>query len=165
MRDLFGRNFLRQSSSLEEKLNDKNYPLEDFLKDDEAISCIKLMGKNTKKYFDSEKIKQLIKFITEEPKEEDQLRGHKYPYIACEILKCDCPFISKRFVLNEQEYDELYPENNSEDDKEIDFDFYKNDFDNIYSKIEEKFKKIRENRIVCLLNKAPRRCSNRISLL
>ena len=147
MRDLFGRNFLRQSSSLEEKLNDKNYPLEDFLKDDEAISCIKLMGRNTKKYFDSERIKQLIKFIIEEPQEEDQLRGHKFPYIACEILKCDCPFISKRFVLNEQEYDELYNENNSEDDKEIDFDFYKNDFDNIYSKIEEKFKKKKEKRI------------------
>ena len=76
-------NFMRQTPSLEEKLNDSNFPLEDYLKDDEAISCVKLMGNNTKKYFDSEKIKQLIKLITEEPTEEDQLRGHKFPYIAC----------------------------------------------------------------------------------
>ena len=42
------------------------------------------MGKNTKRYFGFEKIKKLI---TEEPEEEDQLRGHKFPYIAYEILK------------------------------------------------------------------------------
>ena len=140
---------MKQTPSLEEKLKDENYPLEDYLKDDEAISCIKLMGKNTKKYFNPEKIKKLIKLITEEPEEEDQLKGHKYPYIACEILKCDCPFISKRFVLNEQEYDEEYPDiNNDEekDDKEIDFDFYKNEFDSDCSKIEEKLNNLRKNK-------------------
>ena len=126
----------KQTPSLEEKLKDENYSLEDYLKDDEAIFCIKLMGKNTKRYFGSEKIKKLIKLITEEPEEEDQLRGHKFPYIAYEILKSDCPFISKRFVLNEQEYDEQYPESINEDDKddkEIYFDFCKNEFDSDYS--------------------------------
>ena len=54
-------NFMRQASSLEEKLKDPNYPLEDFLKDEDAISCVKFMGKNTKNYFDTEKVKQLIK--------------------------------------------------------------------------------------------------------
>ena len=44
------QDFMKQTPSLEEKLKDENYPLEDYLKDDEAISCIKLMGKNTKKY-------------------------------------------------------------------------------------------------------------------
>ena len=138
-------NFMRQTPSLEEKLDDGKLPLEDYLKDDEAISCVKLMGKNTKKYFNSEKIKELIKLITEEPKEDDQLRGHKFPYIASEILKSDCPFISKRFILNEQEYDEEYGEIN-EEDKEIDFDFCKNEFDSDYSKIEEKLKKLKKNR-------------------
>ena len=143
------QDFMKQTPSLEEKLKDENYPLEDYLKDDEAISCIKLMGKNTKKYFNPEKIKKLIKLITEEPEEEDQLKGHKFPYIACEILKCDCPFISKRFVLNEQEYDEEYPDINNDDekdDKEIDFDFYKNEFDSDCSKIEEKLNNLRKNR-------------------
>ena len=71
----------------------------------------------------------MIKLIPEEHEEEDQLRGHKFPYIAYEILKSDCPLISKRFVLNKQEYDEQYPEITNEDDKEIDFDFCKNEFD------------------------------------
>ena len=136
--------FMPQTTSLEEKLIDVNYPLEDVLKDDEAITCVKLMGKNTKKYFNSDKIKKLIKLITEEPEGEDQLRGHKFPYAACEILKCDCPFILKRFVLNEQEYDEEYPDNNSDDDKEIDFDFSKNDSDN--SKIEEHIKNLKKKK-------------------
>lgn len=125
--DLFRGNFFNtaQISELENKLTDLNYPLEEFLKDDSAISCVKSMGKNTQKYFNPEKIKQLIKLITEEPETEDQLRGHKFPYVACEILKSNCPFILQRFVLNEQEYDEEYPDNNSEDEKEIDFDFAK----------------------------------------
>ena len=44
-------------------------------------------------------------------------------------------------MLNEQEYDEEYLDNNSEDGKEIDFDFCKNDKNEAekdYSKIEEK---------------------------
>ena len=119
--------FPSNSKKLEEKLEDANYPLEEYLKDDEAVLCVKFMGKNTKKYFNSDKIKSLIKLITEEPEGEDQLRGHRFPYIATQILKSDCPFISKRFVLNEEEYDEEYPENNSDDDKEIDADSDKND--------------------------------------
>ena len=155
LNDILGKNFnfMRQTPSLEDKLNDTNYPLEEYLKDDEAITCVKLMGKNTKKYFDSEKVKKLIKYITEEPIEEDQLRGHKFPYIACEILKCDCPFISKRFILKEQEYDEEYGEiineddKDDKDDKEIDFDFCKTEFDSNYSKIEEKLKNIRKRKL------------------
>ena len=76
-----------QTQTLEEKLKDENYPLEDYLKHEDALSCIKLMGKNTKKYFNSEKIKKLTKLITEEPEEEDHLKGHKFPYVAYEILK------------------------------------------------------------------------------
>jgi hypothetical protein len=49
----------------------------------------------------------------------------------------------QRFVLNEQEYDEEYPDNNSEDEKEIDFDFCKNDVDKDYSKIEEKIQNLK----------------------
>ena len=150
LRDLLNTNFfdLMRKTSLEEKLKDGNYPLEDFLKEDDAISCIKLMGKNTKKYFNSEKIKRLIKLITEEPEEEDHLKGHKFPYIASEILKLDCPFISQRFILNEQEYDEEYPEivEDDKEDKEIDFDFYKNEFDNDFSKIEEKLENLKKKK-------------------
>ena len=111
-----------QISLLEKKISDTDYPLEEFLKDDSAILCVESMGKKVEKYLNSERIKKLIKLVTEEPEEEDQLRGHKFPYVACEILKSNCPFISKRFVLNEQEYDEEFPNINIDDEKEIDFD-------------------------------------------
>ena len=155
--DLFrgGFGFLNQQPALEDKLSDQNLPLEDFLKDDEAISTIKFMGKNTKKYLNSEKIKKLIKLITEEPKIDDHLHGHKFPYVAFQILKSDCPFIAKRFVLNEQEYHDEYPESPEDDldmeieneNKEIDFDFKQNkiEFEKIYAQIEENIRNIRKS--------------------
>ena len=151
-----------QQPSLEEKLSNKNIPLEDFLKDDEAISTIKFMGKNTQKYLNPEKIKKLIKLITEEPEKDDQLTGHKFPYVAYEILRSDSPFISKRFVLNEQEYHAEYPdlpeeengdwgldldEENENDMKKIDFDFKKKkvEFEKIYAQIEENFRNLKKS--------------------
>ena len=97
-------------TKLEEKIIDINYPIEEYLKDDEAIQCYKNMNtnKNIKKYFTPGKIKKLIKFITEEPENDDYFRGHKYPYIACELLKVDCTYIQDLFVLNNNEYDKKY---------------------------------------------------------
>ena len=98
----------KKPTLLEEKLVDENYPLDEYLQNDEAILCYKDMNKNTKKYFNKEKIKQLIKYITEEPEADDQLKGHKYPYVASEMLKSDCPYILDLFVLNDDEYKEKY---------------------------------------------------------
>ena len=103
----------KNSTKLEEKLIDLNYPLEEFLKDDEAIECYKNMEENTKKYFRPEIVKQLIKYITVEPENDDYLEGHKYPYIACEILKIDCPYIQDLFVLTEKEYNLKYNNKNN----------------------------------------------------
>ena len=93
-------------TKLEEKLIDINYPLEEYLKDADAIQCYKNMNSNNniKKYFTPEKIKKLIKFITEEPENDDYFRGHKYPYIACELLKADCSYVQDLFVLSKNEY-------------------------------------------------------------
>ena len=135
-----------QISLLEKKISDTDYPLEEFLKDDSAILCVESMGKKVEKYLNSEKIKKLIKLVTEEPEEEDQLRGHKFPYVACEILKSNCPFISKRFVLNEQEYDEEFPNINIDDEKEIDFDF-SNEIDKEFSKLEERISNMKANSV------------------
>ena len=92
---------------LEKRLN-YNFPLEKFLSDDRAIACTKEMGKEIKKYLNSEKIKQLILLITKEPESDDILIGHKYPYVASEILKAECPFILERFILNKEEYYKTY---------------------------------------------------------
>ena len=136
----------QQISVLERKISDLDYPLEEFLKDDSAILCVESMGKKVEKYLNSDRIKKLIKLVTEEPEEEDQLRGHKFPYIACEILKSNCPFISKRFVLNEQEYDEEFPNKNSDDEKEIDFDF-SNEIDKEFSRLEERISNMKANSV------------------
>ena len=61
---LRGFSSFKQSTKLEEKLVDENYPLDEYLQNDEAILCYKDMNKNAKKYFNKEKIKQLIKYIT-----------------------------------------------------------------------------------------------------
>ena len=92
---------------LEKRLNYK-YPLENLLSDDRALACIKEMGKEIKKYLNPEKIKQLIILITKEPDNDDILTGHKYPYIACEIFKAECPFILERFVLTNEEFYKKY---------------------------------------------------------
>ena len=143
--------FMDKKSGLEDKLSNQNFPLEEFLKDDDAVKTILYMGANTQKYLNSEKIKKLIKLITEEPKEDDQLHGHKFPFVASEILKSQCPFIAKRFVLNEKEYHEEFPHSSEEEIGDLDFDFEeKNDnennlkkkFEQLYSEFQENYKKI-----------------------
>ena len=104
----------KQGTELEEKLVDINYPLEQYLQNEEAIQCYKDIKKNAKKYFDKNKIKQLIKYITVEPKNDDYLKGHKYPYVASEMLKSECDFIQDLFVLTEEEYNEKYKDEISE---------------------------------------------------
>ena len=128
-------NILEQNSDLEEKLSD-NFPFEQFLDNDDAILCAKIGGEKTKNYLNSTKIKKLIKLITEEPEDDSQLWGHKFPYIASEILKLDCPFILDRFVLSEKEYREQYILfNNNSIDNSID-----NEVDEIFANIEKKYK-------------------------
>ena len=117
-KNLFGNYYI-----LEYQLNN-GYPLEKYLENEDAIMCTRNMSDKVKKYFNSEIIKQLIKYITEEPEEDDLLKGHKYPYVASEILKSDCPFILQRFILSEKEYyneykeilDEINEEKNNDDD-------------------------------------------------
>ena len=114
-------NFLQENSdqinALEEKLS-SYLPLEQFLRNDEAILCVKACGEKTKEYLDSSKIKKLIKLITEEPEDDNQIRGHKIPYVASEILKLDCPYILERFILSEKEYNEKY--NNKPAENKVD---------------------------------------------
>ena len=97
------------NDSLEKKLNYK-YPFEDYLSDDRAIEYTKEMKQKIKIYLNSENIKKLIRLITEEPENDDINRGHKFPYVASEILKADCPFILERFILSKEEYIKKYRE-------------------------------------------------------
>ena len=108
---------VKVSIKLEDKLENLNYSLEEFLNDSDAIQCYKQMGKNTKKYFRPQIVKQLIKYITEEPENDDYLKGHKYPYIASELLKTDCSYIQDLFVLSVKEYNNKYKKSEKNEEK------------------------------------------------
>lgn len=96
-------------TKLEEKLENGKISLDEFLQDDEAIQCFKDMKKNTKIFFsDKNKIKQLIKYITEQPEKDDYLVAHKYPYVSSEILKMNSDFINDIFALTEEEYNKKH---------------------------------------------------------
>ena len=105
---------LKASTQLEGKLVDTEYNLEEYLKDEEAIQCYKDWGANTKKYFNKDKIKQLIKYITIEPEEDDHLKGHKFPYVASEMLKNSSDEIMDLFVMTDEEYNNKYKKMNPE---------------------------------------------------
>ena len=99
---------LKKPTQLEGKLIDTEYNIEEYLKDEEAIQCFKDMGESTKKYFNKDKIKQLIKYITVEPEDDDHLKGHKYPYVASELLKNSGDEILDLFVMTDEEYNDKY---------------------------------------------------------
>ena len=105
---------LKTPTQLEGKLVDTEYNLEEYLKNEEAIQCYKDMGANTKKYFNKDKIKQLIKYITIEPEEDDHLKGHKFPYVASEMLKNSSEEIMDLFVMTDEEYNNKYKKVNQE---------------------------------------------------
>ena len=108
------------TTGLEEKLNE-NMPLEEYLKSDEAIMCYKDMNKNAQKYFDKSKIKKLIEYITKEPETDEYLRGHKYPYVAGELLKTYNERIHDLFTMNDDEYNEKHNKKEVIDDKKDSF--------------------------------------------
>ena len=126
-----------QISQLDNKLTD-TFPLDEYLEEEDAIQCAKDMGTNAKKYFkDGEKIKTLIKYITVEPEHDEHLRGHKFPYVASEILKCDNGIIQDYFALDEKEYMEAHPLVEPEE-----IDAAQNKLDGLKSKLQEVEKEI-----------------------
>ena len=92
------------SSSIEEKLSKNDITLEDFLDEDDIVFNLKLENKKLMKYFNREIIKKLIKYITIEYENDDLIYGHKYPFIAYNILYADIHLISDYFVYTEKDY-------------------------------------------------------------
>ena len=98
-----------QPTLLEQKLYNNDIPFDEFLNDPEVILTVKNMDPNTKKYLTKDKIIQLIKYITREPKNDDILKSRKYPYIAYEILSSDNEYIKNeiRSQFNEK-YEDIF---------------------------------------------------------
>jgi hypothetical protein len=49
------------------------------------------------KYFDHDKLKVLVDYITVMPELDEQKRGHKYPFLAAEIFNCEINQVLDKF--------------------------------------------------------------------
>lgn len=88
----------QSSASIEDLLNSKNCTVEKLLDDDDCLQELKNFNEKLIKYFDHDKLKTLIDYITVMPTEEDgHDRGHKYPFIAGEIFNCEINQILDKF--------------------------------------------------------------------
>ena len=105
----------KEDTELEKSLTDPNLPLEEYLKKPEAIQCFQDMKKNAQKYFDRNKIIQLIKYITEEPKKDEYNIGYKFPYIASDMLRQAPKRIRDMLILPEDDFNKIYNVLNNDD--------------------------------------------------
>ena len=110
----------KSETELENKLTDVNLSLEEYLKNPEAIQCFLNMKENAQKYFDKDKIKKLIKYIIEIPKENEYDKGYKYPYIACEMLKSANSRIKEMIIFPEEDFNIKYTKENKDNKNNID---------------------------------------------
>ncbi len=118
----FSNNFKNPSlfsinPQLEEKLSKNDCTLEEILDENDIINEIKKKNDKIKNFFNQDNIKKLIHYVIDEPSIDDEKIGYKYPYVSCEILKSELPFITDYFILNNNDYDKKHKNNNSKDDK------------------------------------------------
>ena len=86
------------SASIEDLLNNKSCTVDKLLDDDDCLQELKNFNEKLIKYFDHDKLKVLIDYITIMPTEQDSHdRGHKYPFIAGEIFNCEINQILDKF--------------------------------------------------------------------
>ena len=111
------------SIEVEKKLDNPNSTLEDLLIEEEIIQELKNQNPKLLKFFSKDKIKSLINYIIIEPKEDDQLKGHKFPFIASELLNCDEPSISDLFLLTNSELKEKEDKEKINENKNSSDDF------------------------------------------
>ena len=113
LRGLNFNNMNMTSIAIENKLNNPKTTLEDLLIEEDLIQEFRNSNEKLIKFFDNENIKKLVNYIILEPKEDDQIKGHKFPFVASEILSCEEKHIYNRFLLTE---DELIQEKENEND-------------------------------------------------
>ena len=108
------------SESITKKLKDPNTTLEDLLKEDELLQELKSQNNDLINFFNKEKIKQMLNYITKE-QEDDKLKGYKFPFVCSQIFGLEIDNIMKYFFITNKEMQELENkdnQNNNEIQKE-----------------------------------------------
>ena len=85
------------SASVEDLLSSKDCTVDKLLDDDDCLQEFKNYNDKLIKYFDHDKLKVLVDYITVMPEKDEQKRGHKYPFIAGEIFNCEINQILDKF--------------------------------------------------------------------
>jgi hypothetical protein len=85
------------SASVEDLLSSKDCTVDKLLNDDDCLQEFKNYNDKLIKYFDHDKLKVLIDYITVMPELDEQQRGHKFPFIAGEIFNCEINQILDKF--------------------------------------------------------------------
>ena len=105
---------LKSETELEKNLSN-DLPLEEYLKNPDAIQCFINMKENAQKYFDRNKMKQLIKYIIEIPKEDENNKKYNFPYIVSEMLKSANNRIKEMIIFPGEVFDKIYKQENHND--------------------------------------------------
>ena len=101
------KNIESNINSIEKKLNSPNTTLEDLLEEEDIITEIRNQNQKLIDFFDENKIKNLVNYIIKEPKEDNELIGYKFPFIASEILNSDDDRILSYFINTKSELENI----------------------------------------------------------
>ena len=165
------RNMNFTSEAIDKKLSEPNTPLEDLLVEDELLQELRSQNKKLLNYLDKNKVKQMIDYITKEPLEDDQLKGHKFPFVCSQLFNVEETKIMNFFLKTNKELEsinkaemtnkdinsskdmvDIYKDKNSNDknnnnDDNEEEDDYGQDKINLFNKIDN-LKKDDENDVV-----------------
>uniref|UniRef100_A0A7N0RDC2 SIT4 phosphatase-associated family protein n=1 Tax=Kalanchoe fedtschenkoi TaxID=63787 RepID=A0A7N0RDC2_KALFE len=101
---------LSPGSPVEAILDKETFTLEELLDEEEIIQECKALNSRLINFLrDEAQVKQLLKYIVEEPPEDaDNNRAFKFPFISCEIFCCEIDVILKTLVEDEKLMDLLF---------------------------------------------------------
>ena len=82
-------------------LSDSNTTIENILNYPTILDEINSKNEELLKYFQKDKIKILIDFIIKEQEEDNFEKGHKFPFLCCEIFKSGKDELLNKFFVND----------------------------------------------------------------
>ena len=93
------------SESIDKLLNDPKTNVEDLLKEEELLQELRSQNQKLIDYFDKEKIKRLLDYITKE-QEDEKDKGYKFPFLCSQIFGLELEKIMKHFFITNKQIQE-----------------------------------------------------------
>ena len=119
-----GMGYNKPSESIKKILLDENNTLEDLLRNEDLLNELSSKNENLIKYFDKEKIKQLLDYIIKEPEidenaeetKENKDKGYKFPFLCSQIFGLQIEELYKYFFMTNKQIEEERNKGNKEKD-------------------------------------------------